>query len=500
MNLFLYNFVKWLTFICLPLYMSEVVVIGRKHVIKQGPVIVFGNHPNMLLDILTIGATCGRPLSFWAKSTMFKGVFGWLLRSLGALPVKRRMDVKSKGSPEVQPAKDAEAKSVLDNTALAQDTFRGFYEGRAMCIFPEGTSHSESHLMKLKDGTAWMLFQWYDQTGGSIPVPIIPCGLPYISKNRWRCKVVIQYAHPVSITREQLEEFRRDPKMAVKKFTAQLEQVLLSLTVNTEDWETMKIVHAVRRLYMSDTSMNLAQYVEVTRRFADFYSRSKDNKEVKELRVAIQNYQDQLDDLQIRDQHVRKGLTLMQAWVHVFKRLLFLLVLLPLALPGLVVNFPLIASGKLMNMMTPFQEYQGTLKFLSGLFIIPLGHLLFAFVISYFTAVSIFIVLVGMIIVSTVNVLVLEEEAVGYRSLVSTLRLLWAIIGNGQKSEIVKLQAVRKTLVKKVTEMVDRHATPEQKNAYRSIEQDARSPFSLTARSVKKIPKRVDSYSDIGLL
>jgi hypothetical protein len=48
--------------------------------------------------------------------------------------------------------------------------------------------------------------------------------------------------------------------------TAELEEVLYSVTVNSPDWESLKAIHAARRIYMEGTLLSLAEYVEVTRR------------------------------------------------------------------------------------------------------------------------------------------------------------------------------------------------------------------------------------------
>lgn len=102
----------------------------------------------------------------------------------------------------------------MDNSELEKETFRAFNEGRAMCVFPEGTSHSESHMLHLKgtpvdssgifiinnflfntyntDGVAWMKFQYFDQNNGTKDVPIIPCGITYTNKHKWRSQVVCQ--------------------------------------------------------------------------------------------------------------------------------------------------------------------------------------------------------------------------------------------------------------------------------------------------------------------
>lgn len=33
---------------------------------------------------------------------------------------------------------------------IKKETFKAFKEGNVMCIFPEGTSHSEPHILHLK--------------------------------------------------------------------------------------------------------------------------------------------------------------------------------------------------------------------------------------------------------------------------------------------------------------------------------------------------------------
>ena len=38
----------------------------------------------------------------------------------------------------------------VDNTELQAETFKALKDGRALCLFPEGTSHSESHILHLK--------------------------------------------------------------------------------------------------------------------------------------------------------------------------------------------------------------------------------------------------------------------------------------------------------------------------------------------------------------
>src|ERR1700750_1052420 len=59
----------------------------------SGPLIFVLNHPNGLIDPGLVFAALPRRISFLAKSTLFPlPVIGWLLRTVEALPVFRRVD------------------------------------------------------------------------------------------------------------------------------------------------------------------------------------------------------------------------------------------------------------------------------------------------------------------------------------------------------------------------------------------------------------------------
>ena len=97
----------------------------------DGPVLILPNHPNALLDPAVIWATAGRDVCFLAKSTLFDGAFAPVLRMARAIPVYRRLD------QGVDPSRNSETFAAVD-AALAG--------GSAVCIFPEGVSHSTGRL------------------------------------------------------------------------------------------------------------------------------------------------------------------------------------------------------------------------------------------------------------------------------------------------------------------------------------------------------------------
>ena len=108
---------------------------------QHGAVLLLPNHPNSLLDPALVWATTGRDVRFLAKSTLFDGPFGLVLRGAGAIPVYRRI-----GSG-VDTSKNVETFAAVS---------AAFAAGDAVCIFPEGISHSTGRLEPLRTGAARM--------------------------------------------------------------------------------------------------------------------------------------------------------------------------------------------------------------------------------------------------------------------------------------------------------------------------------------------------------
>jgi glycerol-3-phosphate O-acyltransferase/dihydroxyacetone phosphate acyltransferase len=280
----------------------------------------------------------------------------------------------------------------------------------------------------------------------------------------------ISYGKSVLVTKEKLEAFRKNPKEEVKKLTQELEELLLHMTVNAPDWDTMKIIHTARRIYMSDTSstLGLADYVEVTRRFSEFYLKAQDDENVKKLREDIKTYQEKLEQLHLKDRDVRQPQKVARVTYKVFDRLFFLLFLLPLTLPGFVVNWPLICIGKLANYLTPYQESKATMKLLISLVTVPVVYGLYAwlFVTYYWGAQSLIaycIAFSALLLFGVIHVRMLEEELTGLRSVVNSLQFLWVIAKNTRRQELQKLQTLRLDLEKRITQVVDTYASPSEK-------------------------------------
>lgn len=157
---------------------------GRYNVPRRGPYIIAANHLSWL-DIPLIPAFVPGKVVFMAKEELFMGKMGWLVRFLGAFPVKR-----GEGDRQAIRAADEQLK-----------------KKKIFMIFPEGTRSKTQTLAKGNPGLGMIALR--------AGVPVIPVAIWGSEKGlkKLGAEITISYGEPIilkpkgaKITREDLEE------------------------------------------------------------------------------------------------------------------------------------------------------------------------------------------------------------------------------------------------------------------------------------------------------
>lgn len=198
---------------------------------SDGPLVVFANHPNSLLDPALVAAAAGRPVRFLAKSLLFSDPrVGWLVRAAGAIPVYRRQD---------------DPRAADRNVEMFAAVFRELGRGAAVGIFPEGISHSEPSLSELKTGTARIALGTY--VGCGIAFPLVPMGLILRDKAVFRSQALVIRGQPV--VWEDLAGRGAEDEEAVRALTRRLDLGLREVTLNLERWQDRPLIECAQAVW-----------------------------------------------------------------------------------------------------------------------------------------------------------------------------------------------------------------------------------------------------------
>ncbi len=438
-------------------FFRQVVVVGREHIPPAGvPVIFVGNHPNSLIDPILLlvvaddaGGAAGRRVRFLAKDVLFKSRFlRPILRALGAIPVVRRLDQDGKAAAADGAARRAPA--TVDNAAAFRAMEEALVAGAAIGIFPEGLSHDEAQLQRLKTGAARIAL---GARTGATPVTalrVVPCGLNYVSPRRFRSRVLVQFGAPVELDEELLALYAADEPAAVARLTGRIDRALRALTINAPDWPSLRLLDAARRLYQPSNT-TLSERVELARRFAVVYPTIAHEPSVRAAVARLGEYMGRLDAAGLDDRDLQRRIGRTETARRVLGHLALALLWLPLALPGLFVHLPVGLLARIAgSRLSPRPDVRPTTELVVGL-TLSLGA--YATLVALATRVSVRIGAIVAVLVplSGLALLVVLDRSRAVTRLLLTLARLGRL-----DSELAYLAAERASLELEVVELIER--------------------------------------------
>ena len=423
-------------------FFRRIDVAGIENVPLEGPVIFAGNHPNALMDGFLLASKCGRwPLRFMVNAKLWNyKLLGKAMDLAGAVPVYRR----------------EEHGDSVDNLGAFERLYEVLEAGECMGIFPEGISHVESQLVKLKTGTARIALAV--SARGKTNVKIVPCGLNYIHRHRFRSQALIEFGEPIAIDDLWVDRYKAHEQETVRELTDHLAATLTGVTLNAPDWNTLRFAQAARRLYKpSSVLLTPAQYIELNRRFIDGYMQTKDDPELQAFRVDVENYQARLEMLGLKDYQLRSPVTLGYAFRKIIGRSLKMLLLLPLAIPGALLHLPVGWIAAYVGNRFSYEEDDiATLKVLSTLLLLPVLYLVVAMYVGFtFGAWWALAALITLTFSFFASIRLIEAEASLLVSMLSILKL--TRLGR----ELDELRKTRIDLVVRIRALIERLAPPD---------------------------------------
>jgi len=182
----IYRIVRAILCYALGGFFRQVRLQGADAVPESGPVLFVVNHTNAFVDPLVVINGIRRPVTITAKSTLAKNpLLAPLIRAMGVILFHRHVDA---AAGQADPSKNSNA------IGLGVDRLS---RGGALLFFPEGVSHSDPGMRDFKSGAARIAMQHLADPNAP-DLTIVPVGLHFTKKDRWRSEAVGLVGEPVS--------------------------------------------------------------------------------------------------------------------------------------------------------------------------------------------------------------------------------------------------------------------------------------------------------------
>jgi glycerol-3-phosphate O-acyltransferase / dihydroxyacetone phosphate acyltransferase len=232
---FLYRLANGLVRAALGFYFRRIERFHPENVPPAGPVLFASNHPNSLTDALVIGTSVPRKVNFIATVQLFRlRPLRWLLEHCGVIAINRLKD-----DPRGM-------RSVLDTFEAC---FRVLERGEAVGIFPEGVTHDDPQLKPVKTGAARMALELEQRHEGKLGLRIVPVGLTFSAKEVYRSAALVNFGQPICVA-SFLLDYASNRHQGIARLSEEIERQIQALILHLPNLEQLRVVEAVKRLYL----------------------------------------------------------------------------------------------------------------------------------------------------------------------------------------------------------------------------------------------------------
>jgi glycerol-3-phosphate O-acyltransferase/dihydroxyacetone phosphate acyltransferase len=352
-------------------YFRRVEVVGLEHVPLTTPVIFVLNHPNALVDPAFLLYLAPRRVSFLAKSPLFRmPVLGFFVRAMECIPVYRKQD---------------EGEDVSKNREMFVAARALLARGGTIGICPEGVSHDEPRLRPIKTGTARIALGAVS-TGEVTDLKIVPAGLYYTSKTKFRSAVLLYFGKPIAVTPVEMDAEGDPPRAAVKELSNRVESALREVMLDAEHEEALHTIRQAERIFSSEPDAegneSLAEELQLQQRFVKAYQvlRESAPERLRRLEVRMSRFEEELTQAGVDPDDLSPPKSTLDVFGHLLSRVFIFLVLVGPATLGFLVHYPAYRLGG--YIATRFSrdddDVVSTVKIMSAMLLFPLTWLVVA--------------------------------------------------------------------------------------------------------------------------
>jgi len=351
--------------LALRIYFQRIEVTGVEHVPLDTPVIFVLNHPNALVDPVFLLCLAPRDVSFLAKAPLFRmPVIGYLVRQLDSLPVYRHQD---------------EGADVTKNQETFVAARKLLARGGTIGICPEGVSHDDPGLKPIKTGAARISLAAVS-TGEVNSLKIVPAGLYYTSKTRFRSDALLYFGNPIDVEPVTLEPDGTPPRDAVRHLSNQIEKALREVILDVKHEEELQTTARAERIFSSASNdgeaESLKDELRLQQRFIKAYPivQQRQPDRLRRLETRMMRYEEELNQAGVDTEELSPPGSTLRVFAAIARRSILFLLMLGPALLGTITHYPAYKLGGFLatRFSRDSDDVISTIKIISAMLLFPL--------------------------------------------------------------------------------------------------------------------------------
>jgi hypothetical protein len=216
---------------------------------------------------------------------------------------------------------------------------------------------------------------------GEVPdLSIVPAGLYYTSKTKFRSAVLLYFGKPLAVTPVELEPDGNPPRPAVRELSDRIECALREVMLDAEHEEALQTITRAERIFSSEDDdegdESLAEELRLQQRFVKAYRvlREQAPERLRNLELRMSRFEEQLNQAGVDPDDLSPPTSTLDVFVHLITRVILFLVLIVPAVMGALVHYPAYRLGGYLatRYSKDDDDVVSTVKIMSAMLLFPL--------------------------------------------------------------------------------------------------------------------------------
>jgi len=262
-----YRLIRGLCSLAMRQQFRTIEVTGEENISEKAGILTVGWHTNGLIDPSTIFVTQPKMLVFGGRHDLItRPIIGPIASFSGTQPILRQAEL-ARGGASSEIGARINAKTML---TLAEC----IAHGHGTALFPEGTSHEDSKMRRLRTGPVRSVIAANSIAHEKgLPEPhLLPVGLHYRTSWFFRTDAWFEYGKPIPLSgalhasedRARLMdgEWVEAPAESVNKLRDKVKEILTPMTPDADSWDEHRAWHILGHLQTIAKGQRLTSWRE----------------------------------------------------------------------------------------------------------------------------------------------------------------------------------------------------------------------------------------------